>query len=406
MPSSDIDRLYELDRPLDEGEYTVSTADGQPRTWAFRSAPIGRDGSGRRLVVSMAADLTERKEAEARLRLLMQEVDHRAKNALAVVQSIVLLSRAENPAAFAEVVQGRVAAIARAHTLLANTRWSGADLGIMVRQELDAHATPGQTTILGIPVTIVAASAQAVSIVLHELTINALKYGALSLPRGQVKVTFGVDQRNSRLVLDWEESGGPAVTKPTRCGFGTLIIERTVKDQLSGEVDYYWDPGGLRFRMVLPQDYFMISGVVSSTPPILKPANDEPKRHMSGARVLLVEDEALTAIAMAQAVEAAGYQVLGPVGRVQDAIDLARTTHPDAAVLDVNLLGQTSFPIARVLNSMGVPFVFCTGYSSLNDVEVSLRQAPVLTKPVSPADLIGAVAKLLAAGTRSGVVTG
>jgi CheY-like chemotaxis protein len=276
----------------------------------------------------------------------------------------------------------------------------------MVRQELEAHAMSGQTTISGVPVTIVAASAQAVSIVLHELTINALKYGALSFPNGRVKVTFGVDQRNGNLILDWEESGGPVVTKPTRHGFGTLIIERTVKDQLSGEVDYYWHPAGLRLRMVLPQDYFILSGVVSNTPPILKPANDEPKRHVSGARVLLVEDEALTAIAMAQAVEAAGYQVLGPVGRVQDAIDLARTTRPDAAVLDVNLLGQPSFPIARILDSMGVPFLFCTGYNSLNDVDACLRQAPVLTKPVNPADLIGAVTTLLAAGTRSGAGMG
>ena len=127
---------------------------------------------------------------------------------------------------------------------------------------------------------------------------------------------------------------------------------------------------------------------------------------MSGARVLLVEDEALTAIAMAQAVEAAGCQVLGPVGRVQDAIDLVRTTRPDAAVLDVNLLGQPSFPIARILDSMGVPFLFCTGYNSLNDIDAYLRQAPVLTKPVNPADLVGAVNTLLAAGTRSGAGMG
>ena len=93
---------------------------------------------------------------------------------------------------------------------------------------------------------------------------------------------------------------------------------------------------------------------------------------MSGARVLLVEDEALTAIAMAQTVEAAGYKVLGPVGRVQDAIDLVQT-RPDAAVLDVNLLGQPSFPIAKILDSMGVPFLFCTGYNSLNDIDACLR---------------------------------
>jgi CheY-like chemotaxis protein len=79
---------------------------------------------------------------------------------------------------------------------------------------------------------------------------------------------------------------------------------------------------------------------------------------------------------------------------------------PDAAVLDVNLLGQPSFPIARTLNTMGVPFLFCTGYNTLNDVDECLRQAPVLTKPVSPADLTDAIATLLAAGTRLGAGTG
>jgi two-component sensor histidine kinase/CheY-like chemotaxis protein len=384
-----------LDRPLDEGEYTIRAADGRERTWAFRSAPIGCDGTGRRLVVSMAADLTERKEAEAHLRLLMQEVDHRARNALAVVQSIVILSRAENSADFAEVVQGRVAAIARAHTLLADTRWSGADLATLVRQELEAHALPGHFRISGAPVTIVAPSAQAVSIVLHELTINAVKHGALSASTGRVTVSVAVNQRSGGLIVDWNETGGPAVTPPTRRGFGSVIIERTVKDQLAGEIDFDWHPGGLRFRMALPADYFMISGIIAA-PAIPKPANDETIRHLPGARVLLVEDEALTAIAMAQAVEEAGYRVLGPVGRVQDGIDIARNTRPDAAVLDVNLLGQPSFPIARALNAMGVPFLFCTGYNALNDADAALRNAPVLTKPVDPGQLVDAIAALLA----------
>jgi PAS domain S-box-containing protein len=395
-PPSDIDRLYHLDRPLDEGEYTIRAADGWERTWAFRSAPIGCDGTGRRLVVSMAADLTERKEAEAHLRLLMQEVDHRAKNALAVVQSIVILSRAESSADFAEFVQGRVAALARAHTLLADTRWSGADLATLARQELEAHALPGHFRILGAPVTIVAPSAQAVSIVLHELTINAVKHGALSTSTGRVTVSITVNQRSGGLIMDWNETGGPAVTPPTRRGFGSLIIERTVRDQLTGEVDFDWHPGGLRFRMALPADYFMISGIIAAAPTIPKPANDETIRHLPGARVLLVEDEALTAIAMAQAVEAAGYSVLGPVGRVQDGIDIARNTRPDAAVLDVNLLGQPSFPIARMLNAMGVPFLFCTGYNALNDADAALRNAPVLIKLVDPGQLVEAIASLLA----------
>ena len=300
------------------------------------------------------------------------------------------------PGDFAEVVQGRVAAIARAHTILADTRWSGADLATLARQELEAHALPGRFSISGVPVTIVASSAQALSSVLHELTINAVKHGALSVSTGRVTVSIAVNQRSGGLIVDWNETGGPAVTPPTRRGFGSVIIERTVRDQLAGEVDFDWHPGGLRFRMALPADYFMISGIIAAAPTIPKPANDETIRHLPGARVLLVEDEALTAIAMAQAVEAAGYSVLGPVGRVQDGIDIARNTRPDAAVLDVNLLGQPSFPIARALNAMGVPFLFCTGYNALNDADAALRNAPVLIKPVDPGQLVEAIASLLA----------
>lgn len=117
---SDVDRLFLLDKPVDEGEYLIRTAEGKARTWAFRSAPVGEDRSGRRLVMSMAADITERRDGEERIKLLMREVDHRAKNALMVVQSIVHLSRSDDPVKFSQAVDGRIQAMARAHSLLAD----------------------------------------------------------------------------------------------------------------------------------------------------------------------------------------------------------------------------------------------------------------------------------------------
>lgn len=400
---SDIRQLYALDRPVDEGEYTICTVNGQMRCWAFRSAPIGHDARGRRLVVSMAADLTERKEAETRLHLLMREVDHRAKNVLAVVLSIVRLSRAKDSGDFVEAVQGRVAAMARAHTLLASARWSGADLGSMVRQELEAHTAAERVSISGLSVAIVANAVQAVCIVLHELATNAAKYGALSTPEGQLAVSWSVDAAAGTLILEWTESGGPPVTPPQRSGFGTLVTERTVRDQLSGELVNTWDRAGLRCRIVLPHDCFLTSGVQASAPTATrKPVNDASKPHpRPGTCVLVVEDEAMTAAAMKEVLQEAGYQVLGPVGRVQDAIDLARTTRPDGAVLDVNLFGQVSFPVAAALNAMGIPFLFYTGYDCPKREEEYLKQALVLMKPVSPDQLKDGVATLLAAGTRT-----
>lgn len=402
---ADIDRLYELDRPIDEGEYTIRTADGRTRLWAFRSSPIGRDPTGRRLVVSMAADLTDRREAEGRLRLLMREVDHRAKNALAVVQSIVMLSRAEDPAEFASAVEGRVTAMARAHALLTASRWSGADLATLAQDELGAFAQAGRFAVSGPPVAIAPEAAQSISMVLHELVTNAAKYGALSVPDGQVAVSWREEPATGRMVLRWTESGGPPVTPPTRHGFGSTLLEQTVLGQLRGDLDMDWHPAGLRCRMALPRDCFVVSGVRPAPEQPAGAANDH-KPVIPGARVMVVEDEALTALGLEQVLRTAGYDVLGPVGRVQEAIDLARQSPPDAAVLDVNLFGQPSFPVAEALDAMGVPFLFCTGYGSLDTTDERLRKAPILSKPVPPDRLVGAVGALLAAGTRpaTGVV--
>jgi DNA-binding NarL/FixJ family response regulator len=117
--------------------------------------------------------------------------------------------------------------------------------------------------------------------------------------------------------------------------------------------------------------------------------------------VLVVEDEALTAAGLKQVLEESGYRVLGPVARVQEAIDLVQATPPDAAVLDVNLFGQPSFPVAEILASSGIPFLFCTGYGNPQVIRPELRKAPVLTKPVAPDRLVGAVASLLASAAAS-----
>ncbi|MDQ2104577.1 PAS domain S-box protein [Azospirillum isscasi] len=402
---TNIQRLHQLDRPIKEGEYDIRTADGRGLTWAFRSSPIGCDSKGRRLVVSMAADMTDRKEAESRLRLLMREVDHRAKNALAVVQSIVLLSRTEDPKEFANAVEGRVTAMARAHSLLAANRWSGADLATLAQEELSAFTQDRSFTVVGPPVTIAAEAVQSFSMVLHELVTNAAKYGALSVANGSVAVSWRVDKTAGLLRVEWTESGGPTVTPPTRQGFGSILLERTILGQMHGELVLEWLPEGLRCRIALPRDCFVVSGVFPTPKPAFEPANDQ-KAAAPGARVLVVEDEALTAMGLQQVLEDAGYRVIGPVAHVQDAIDLARGSPPDLAVLDVNLFGQPSFPVAELLDDMGVPFLFCTGYGSLNTPNDRLRQAPVLAKPVRPDRLLRTIGALLLSRNRpaTGVV--
>jgi PAS domain S-box-containing protein len=215
-------------------------------------SPLGRVGA----ILGVHVDITARKEAEERQLLLMREVDHRAKNALAVVQAVLRLTRADSMPAFAKAVEGRVAALARAQTLLTESRWTGADFRAMLRGELApfvANGSSSQVLLNGPPVLIAPLTAQPLSMALHELATNAAKYGSLSVLDGTLALSWREDPPGVRLRLRWEEAGGPPIAgPPRRRGFGSRVIEATVRDQLRGEVSFSWPPAGLVCEIDIP----------------------------------------------------------------------------------------------------------------------------------------------------------
>ncbi|MCB2053919.1 MAG: PAS domain S-box protein [Geminicoccaceae bacterium] len=236
-----------------EQEHRFVHADGHT-VWVLARAKTLVEGEGarRRAVAAVGAlvDLTERREAEERQRLLMREVDHRAKNALAVVQSVVRLTRADDPALYVSTIEGRIGAVARAHTLLAENRWRDVDLRRLLTQEL--RARDGDALHLdGAAVAIAADAAQPLALALHELATNAARHGALSSPRGRLIVVWSVEPRGD-LRLTWTEEGGPPVVAPDHRRFGTRLIEATVATQLGGRFDAEWREMGLVVRIVLP----------------------------------------------------------------------------------------------------------------------------------------------------------
>ncbi|WP_148213353.1 PAS domain S-box protein [Rhodospirillum centenum] len=394
-PCAAFDALYDLDGPRDDGDQEVRTADGRHLLWSFRSAPVGVDARGRRLAVSMAADLTARREAEARLRLLMREVDHRAKNVLAVVQAVVRLTEAATPEEFAAAVEGRIGAMARAHSLLAVGGWSGVDLGRLVADELAAWEDGDRIAVTGTPVRLRAEAAQPVSLALHELATNAAKYGALSVPAGRLRLSW--EERDGWLDLRWQERGGPAVQgPPTRRGFGTDLLDSTVAGQLGGRLDRFWDAEGLTCRIRLPADCWLSgasAGVDDARPG--SPLTDPVPVPQGRAAILVVEDEPLTAMMIRRHLEGAGYTVIGPAARVPDALVLVGQRRIDAAVLDARLFGAFVTPVAAVLGAMGVPFLLCSGYASLAGLPTALRDVPLLPKPMEADALVRAVGGLL-----------
>jgi two-component sensor histidine kinase len=210
----------------------------------------GPDGTPRRLV-GVTLDITDRRAAEERQALLMREVDHRAKNALAVALSVVQLAPRDVPAeAFAAGITARIAAMARAHSLLASEGWAGAELAALVEAELAAYA--GHVTRDGPGLRVSAGAAQPLAMLLHELVTNAAKHGALSAPGGRVALRWAVEAGSLRLT--WRETGGPRLAgPPARSGFGSRLLVALAERQLGGEVALDWsDPAGLVATLTLP----------------------------------------------------------------------------------------------------------------------------------------------------------
>jgi PAS domain S-box-containing protein len=240
-------------------EYRFQRPDGRWIWVESHGRAVGQDrltGLPTRLI-GTTQDVTDRKEAEERQEVLVHELDHRAKNTLAVVQAALRLTPRTSAAAFARAVEGRVNALARAHTLLARGGWTGASLAEVAAEALAPFVGSGQPprtpTIAGPALALSPAAVQALSMVLHELATNAAKHGALSLPAGRVAMTWTIDEAGT-LHLVWQEHGGPAVTEPPagRQGFGASLIAATVTRQLGGRLESRWQPDGLRWEAWLP----------------------------------------------------------------------------------------------------------------------------------------------------------
>jgi PAS domain S-box-containing protein len=199
--------------------------------------------------ISVIEDISERKLAQDRERLLSREVDHRARNLLMVVQSIVHLSGGASVSLFKDSVIGRIEALARTHSLLAASRWNAVALRPLIAEELEPFSEGGGIACGGQELNLKPAAAQSLGLVIHELATNAAKYGALSKSGGRIEVHWLVD--DDRLCIDWHESGGPPVTTPSKSGFGSALMRITIERQLKGKLDFDWDPQGLRCQIAV-----------------------------------------------------------------------------------------------------------------------------------------------------------
>jgi PAS domain S-box-containing protein len=226
--------------------------------WIEARSLIAYNGAGRaERMTGVYIDVTERRIAEDHKNLLIAELDHRVKNALACVAAVAQQSRECSKSAdhFLEVLNGRINSLANAHALLSRSRWEGVGVGELVRSELARCTSDGDHLIEGPDIVLAAEATQPLAMVLHELTTNATKYGALSNRRGRVSVCWGRQSNcdsQECLALEWRETGGPRVVGRGPSGYGSSVIRDLIPYELGGSVDYVLAPEGVRCRVELP----------------------------------------------------------------------------------------------------------------------------------------------------------
>jgi PAS domain S-box-containing protein len=378
-----------LDQLLRQGEsfqseFRVLRPHG-PVRWCIGSAAATADPSGRVVRISgVTIDITDRKEAEERHVLLAREVDHRARNALALVQSIIRLTKSDNLAHYMKTVEGRIKALSVAHTILSQSRWEGADLRGLVDEELAPYRTsPEKIVIEGPDVMLRPTAAQSLALTVHELATNAAKYGALSSTSGRIELSWKIQDGN--LVMRWSEMDGPTIKASQYKGFGTKIVVESIERQLDGQVTFDWPASGLRCILSVPSDKIKSEGTRKLAPKQSSHTNGT-QRIISNNRIMIVEDEILVALALTDYLTDLGFSIVGPFTKLADAKNAVAQGQVDAAILDVNLGGEPIYPLAEILVERNTPFVFTTGYGA-ESIDARFKNAPVLQKPIEQEDL-------------------
>ena len=382
----------------------------RPSDGAFRwirntDFPLHGDGEIQR-IGGIAEDVTEGKLAVEHQGVLLAELQHRVRNIMAIIRSITARTggRAESVPDYVERISGRLMALARVQALITRKADGGVRLTTLLRDELSAQAEhEEQYDLAGPDVLLSPKAAEVMTLAIHELATNALKYGALAREAGKVTARWDVVERSGRawLVFDWTETGGPErqspPDRPRRRGFGTELIEGRIPYELGGGGRVVIAPGGARCHLEFPlQDG--ASALETSAPQRAKVYGGvldmAGEARLDGAVILVVEDEYYIATDTARALQGAGADVVGPFPTETAARSAIDEQRPDAVVVDINLGTGPSFKLAETLRDRGIPFVFVTGYDQ-QVIPEEFSDVERLEKPVQLRRVVGAVSALL-----------
>ena len=384
-------------QPRKSFEAWAETVHGQSLPWT--DGEVGAAESLRMTLLEVVLRMTdqavkERTRAQEQQELLIAELNHRVRNILKLIQGLVSQSTGANSVSqFTETVGGRIHALARAHDQITRENWNSASLYELLETEAEAYlgAKADRIRITGPDALLAPAAFTTLSLVVHEMMTNAMKYGALSDSTGSVSVAIS-STRAGDLRLEWTEAGGPPVQPPTRRGFGTTIIDRSIPFELKGESHVAYETEGVRGTFMLPAEYVTeyrdrVRGDDMAND------NVQPGVRLAGT-ALVVEDNLIIALDAEDMLREMGASEVLVAGDVDSALAAVEGATVSFAILDVNLGNQTSMPVAEDLRARGIPFIFATGYGEAARAAQEMPDVPVLQKPYGKEQLGEALAKL------------
>ncbi|WP_316178177.1 HWE histidine kinase domain-containing protein [Bradyrhizobium sp. SZCCHNRI1009] len=371
--------------PRKSFELWQQTVAGQSKPWS--SADL-RIAEGLRItlleVILQLSELAERERrgAQERQELMIAELNHRVRNILSLVRGLVAHSKETSSSVeeFASVLGGRIQSLARAHDQITNLNWAPVALRALLESEAGAYlgSRAGRVLMEGPDVALDPKAFATLALVVHEMMTNSAKYGALADSTGQVQVSWRLDPGSS-LVIDWKESGGPPVQPPSRRGFGTTIIERSVPFDLKGDAEIRFDLLGVQARFVIPANFVQMVPAMTGAPSRHQFKEEDTPR-LSGT-VLIVEDNLIIAMGAEVILLELGARHIDTAASVNQALKSIERAVPSFALLDINLGAESSLPVGHRLKELGVPFMFATGYGERAPIPVELSDMPVIQKP-------------------------
>jgi two-component sensor histidine kinase len=344
-------------------------------------------------VILRLSDITEveRRRAAERQEILIAELNHRVRNILGLIRGII--SQSKDPTLsieeFTDVVGGRIQALARAHDQITADNWQPAPFRGLVNAEAGAYlgGKANRVRLAGPEVLLEPQGFTTVALVIHELMTNSAKYGALSDSRGHIDIETSLDP-DKRLHIRWIETGGPLVKPPTRRGFGTTVVERSIPYDLKGEATLDYNPAGVRAHFIVPAAFVRAAAGTPMTV-VERTASKIAVADMP-ADVLLVEDNMIIALDAEDMVRRLGVPSVRAAASVAQAMAAIDAKVPDFSFLDINLGSETSFAVAERLASMGARFAFTTGYGEDIAFPPKLLGVPRVRKPYT-GDALAAV---------------